>query len=167
MKMLQSFHEPYEKISLRQIKQARAHARKLGPGSSAPKLERYRVSLDTNKVDHFIDFVNQLYVYQDIAFGTRTLTLDHGSQITISNMIRTGTSPTMIMQYLQYCKEESFEPVSSATLYRLLEVREAPQQKSLSGLDNTAAEGVSSFERASGIIEELNQAGAKKVKQQS
>jgi hypothetical protein len=33
MKVLQSFHEPYEKISLRQIKQARAHAKQLGPGS--------------------------------------------------------------------------------------------------------------------------------------
>jgi len=54
MKMLQSFHEPYEKISLRQIKQARAHARKPGLGSSVPKLERHRVRLDTSKVDHFI-----------------------------------------------------------------------------------------------------------------
>ena len=91
MKMLQSFHEPYEKIRLRQIKQARAHARKLGPGSSVPKLERHRVRLDANKVDHFIDFVNRPYFYQDVAFGTRTLTLDDGSQITMPNVIRTVT----------------------------------------------------------------------------
>ena len=32
MKLLQKFHEPYEKISLRQIKRARLHARKRGPG---------------------------------------------------------------------------------------------------------------------------------------
>jgi len=112
MKVLQSFHKPYEKISLRQIKQARAHARKLGPGSSVPKLERHRVRLDTNKVDHFIDFVNRPYFYQDVAFGTRTLTLNDGSQIAMPNVIQTVTRSTMIMQYPQYCKEESFEPVS-------------------------------------------------------
>ena len=151
MKMLQSFHEPYEKISLRQIKQARAHERKLAPGSSVPKLERHPVRLDTNKVDHFIDFVNRPYFYQDVAFGTRILTLEDGSQIAMPDVIRTVTRSTMIMQYLQYCKEESFEPVSRATLYRILEVRKASQQMSLSRLDNTAAEGVSSFDRLSGI----------------
>ena len=41
-------------------------------------------------------------------------------------------------------------------------MREASQQKSLSGLDNIAAEGVASFERLLGILEELNQAGADK-----
>ena len=38
MKLLQKFHEPYEKISLRQIKRARLHARKRGPGSNVPKV---------------------------------------------------------------------------------------------------------------------------------
>ena len=41
-------------------------------------------------------------------------------------------------------------------------MREASQQKSLSGLDNIAAEGVASFERLLSILEELNQAGADK-----
>ena len=68
----------------------------------------------------------------------------------------------MIMQCLQHCKEESFEPVSRSTLYRMLEVREASQQKSLSGLDNTAAEGVSAFDRLFGILEELIGVGADK-----
>ena len=78
------------------------------------------------------------------------------------NVIRTVTRSTMIMQYFQHCKEESFEPASRSTLFRILEVRQASQQKSLSGLDNIAAEGVASFERLLGILEELNQAGADK-----
>ena len=162
MKLLQKFHEPYEKISLRQIKRARLHARKRGPGSNVPKVFSHRVRLDTNKVDHFIDFVNRPYFYQDVAFGTRTLTLDGGGKITMPNVIRTVTRSTMIMQYLQHCEEESFEPASRSTLCRILEVREASQQKSLSGLDNIAAEGVASFERLLSILEELNQAGADK-----
>ena len=162
MKLLQKFHEPYEKISLRQIKRARLHARKRGPGSNVPKVFSHRVRLDTNKVDHFIDFVNRPYFYQDVAFGTRTLTLDGGGKITMPNVILTVTRSTMIMQYLQHCEEESFEPASRSTLCRILEVREASQQKSLSGLDNIAAEGVASFERLLSILEELNQAGADK-----
>ena len=41
-------------------------------------------------------------------------------------------------------------------------MREASQQKSLSGLDNIAAEGVASFEWLLSILEELNQARADK-----
>ena len=162
MKLLQKFHEPYEKISLRQIKRARLHEWKRGPGSNVPKVFSHRVRLDTNKVDHFIDFVNRLYFYQDVAFGMRTLTLDGGGKITMPNVIQTVTRSTMIMQYLRHCKEESVEPASRSTLCRILEVREASQQKSLSGLDNIAAEGVASFERLLSILEELNQAGADK-----
>ena len=162
MKLLQKFPELYEKITLRQIKRARLPARKRGPGSNLPKVFSHRVRLDTNKVDHFIDFVNRPYFYQDVAFGTRTLTLDGGGKITMPNVIRTVTRSTMIMQYLQHCEEESFEPASRSTLCRILEVREASQQKSLSGLDNIAAEGVASFERLLSILEELNQAGAEK-----
>jgi len=47
----------------------------------------------------------------------------------------------MVKQYLQFCEEEQFEPLSCATLFRVLEVREASQQKSRSGLDNVAADG--------------------------
>ena len=106
MKLLQKFPEPYEKISLRQIKRARLHARKRGPGSNLPKVFSHRVRLDTSKVNHFIDFVNRPYFYQDVAFGTRTLTLDGGRKITMPNVIRSVTRSTMIMQYLQHCKEE-------------------------------------------------------------
>ena len=52
----------------------------------------------------------------------------------------------MIAQYLELCQEESFELLSQATLYRILEVREASQRKALKGLDNVAAEGTAAFE---------------------
>ena len=57
------------------------------------------------------------------------------------NIIRKVTRATMIRQYLKFCEEEQYEPLSRASLFRVLEVREASQQKSLSGLDNTAADG--------------------------
>ena len=52
----------------------------------------------------------------------------------------------MIKQYLQFCEEEQFEPLSRATLFRVLKVKEASQQKLLSGLDNIATNGSAGFE---------------------
>ena len=70
----------------------------------------------------------------------------------------------MIRQYLQFCEEEQFEPLSRATLFRVLDVREASQQKSLSGLDNIAADGSSGFERLYDIVNELGQLGLERSK---
>jgi Fe2+ or Zn2+ uptake regulation protein len=117
---------------LETIKMANAH----GSGSIVLKVVNHSVCLDTGKVKHFVDFINyRPYFYQDVTFGT--LTLDDGRQATIPNIVCTITRSTMIKQYL-YCKEESFQPISHSTMYRILGLREASQQKSLSGIDNTA-----------------------------
>ena len=50
----------------------------------------------------------------------------------------------MVSQYLQFCQEEDFEPLSHATMYRILEVCEASKRKALHGLDN--ADGAAAFE---------------------
>ena len=66
-------------------------------GSNVPKVFIHRIRLGTGKVDHFMDFVNRAYFYQDVAFGTRTLTFGGGGKITMPNVIRTVTRSTMIM----------------------------------------------------------------------
>ena len=162
MKKLQKLHEPYESITTWQIKRARAHARECGPGLLAEKSSSYRVRLDVTLVDHFIDFINRPYFYQDVAFGTQKLKLNNGQEVLIPIVIRTVTRSTMISQYLMFCEEEQVVPLSRATLFRILEVREASQQRSLCGLDNTAAEGSAGFERISKIADDLQQMGQEK-----
>ena len=162
MNKLQKLHEPYESITTWQIKKARAHARECGPGLSVEKPSSHRVRLDTTLVDHFVDFINRPYFYQDVAFGTRKLKLDNGEEVTMPNVVRTVTRSTMISQYLMFCEEEMVVPLSRATLFRILEVREASQQRSLCGLDNTAAEGSAGFERICRIVEDLQQMGEEK-----
>ena len=76
------------------------------------------------------------------------------------NVVRTVTRSTMLAQYWQYCSEEEFEPLSRATLYRILEVREASQRKALQGLDNVAADGATAFNTIEKIVDELEKAGA-------
>lgn len=90
-----------------------------------------------------------------MAFGTRKLRLSSGKNITMPNVIRKVTRATMVKQYLQFCEEEQFEPLNRATLFRVLEVREASQQKSLSGLDNIAGDGSAGFERLDRVVMNL------------
>ena len=130
VKKLQRLHEPYESLTAWQIKRARTHAREFGPGFTVEKSSSHRIRLDTNLVDHFIGFINRPYFYQDVAFGTRKLKLDNGEEITMPNVVRTVTRSTMISQYLIFCEEEKVVPLSRATLFRILKVREASQQRS-------------------------------------
>ena len=154
MEKLQKLHEPFESITMWQIKRARAHAREYGPGFTLEKASSYRVRLDTALVDHFIEFVNRPYFYQDVSFGTRKLKLDNGEQVTMPNVIRTVTRSTMIQQYLQFCEEEEIKPLSRATLFRILEIREASQQKSLAATDRPDG-----FEKIKQIVDDLDQIG--------
>ena len=84
-----------------------------------------------SKVDHFIEFINPPYFYQDVSFGTKLLKLDSGETIEMPNVVRTGTRSTMISQYIQFCQEEKCEQLSRSSLFKILEVREAFQRKSL------------------------------------
>ena len=108
-----------------------------------------------NKVDHFIDFVNRPYFHQDVAFGTRKLKLESGELMEMPNVVRIVTRSTMVAQYQQFCSEQSFEPLSRSTLLGILEVPEASQRKSLSVLDNTAADGSRAFQTMENIVEQL------------
>jgi len=162
VKQLQKLHEPYEKVTQWQIKRARAHAKNIGPGMEVKKTTFHRVSLDMTKVDHFLDFVNRPYFHQDVAFGMRKLKLESGEVIEMPNVIRTVTRSTMIKQYQQYCQENNVQPLSRATLYRILEVRQASERKSLHGVDNTAADGTVAFDTVKSILKQLSNFGVEK-----
>ena len=148
-------HKTYEPITEWELRKAKLHANNEGPGVPVEKLIYHRVRLDAVKFSHFLDFINRPYFYQDVAYGACTIKISSGE-----NVIRTVTRSTMIAQYLELLQEESFEPLSQATLYRILEVREASQRKALKGLDNVAAEGTAAFETLEKVVEELQKAGA-------
>ena len=155
-------HEPYGKITKWQIKKARAHANANGPGNEVKKIKQNRIRIDRTKLDHFIDFANQPHYYQDVAFGTRNIKLDSGSKLTIPNVIRNVTRSTLISQYMQYCDEQKVMPLSRATLFRILKIREASERKSLHGVDNIAADGSLGFEKLKQIVFEMEELGVGK-----
>ena len=68
----------------------------------------------------------------------------------------------MINQYVEYCKEQEYEPLGRTTMFKILEVREASQRKSLQGLENTAADGATGFQTLEAILESLGKGGIDK-----
>ena len=153
-------HEPFEKLSDRQIKKARARAKNVGVGFNVDKVPQHRGRMDLVKVDHFLSFVDQPYFHQDVAYGTRTLKLDSSERLVMPNVLRIVGRSTMIEQYFKYCSEEGFDPLGRSTLYRILQVREASQRKSLQGLDNIAAAGAEGFDNMHKIVDELKDCSA-------
>ena len=121
---LEKLHEPFEKLSDRQIKKARLQTKISGPGLPLKKAISHRVRIDMVKLDHFLTFVDRPYFYQDVAYGQRTLKLESGERLAMPNIIRTVTRSTMIAQYLVFCEDDGFQPLSRATMYRVLKVRE-------------------------------------------
>ena len=110
---LMRYHELYEPLMHWQIKQARKHAKEKGPGILQEKTVQHRIHLPMAKVNHFIDFVNSPYFYQDVAYGTSVIKLETGEKLAVPNVMRTITRTTTINQYLQYCDEERFSPLST------------------------------------------------------
>ena len=51
------------------------------------KMKR-RVRLDMGKVDHFVDFINRPYFYQDVSCGNMVLTPDNGDRIEMPDVVR-------------------------------------------------------------------------------
>ncbi|CAH3173327.1 unnamed protein product [Porites lobata] len=162
MTKLKKIHQPYGSLSTWEIKQARSHAKMHGPGTIPEIKTKHRVRLDMRKVDHFVEFINRPYFYQDVSYGNKVLTLDNGDRIEMPNVVRILTRSTMIEQYLEYCKEQCHEPLSRSSLFKILEVREASQRKSLQGLDNTAADGAAGVQTIETLVETLEKGGMEK-----
>ena len=150
-------------LSKWRIDQARSHATQTGKGQPVKEKPIYRARIESAKVDHFLDYISRPELLQDVDFGTKTLKLDSGERIVIPAVVRTLIPSRIIEQYVQYCKQEQFEPTSERSLYRILEVCSASMQNSLAGLDNVTAEGTEAIDNLIKIIETLVENGADKA----
>ena len=159
---LKDIHKPFENLSGRQIKKARAQAKTGGPGVRVEKVPQHIIRLKQQQLDHCLEFTMRPYYYQDVAYGTRTIKLQSGEELTMPNVVRTVAKCTIVNQYLDHCLQTGFQPISRSTMWRVLEVQEASQRKSLRGLNNTAADGADGFKDLLRIVDELEGSGAVK-----
>ena len=91
MSMLQKIYQPYGKPSTWKIKRARSHANLSGLGTTLEVTTKHRVRLDMGKVDHFVEFTNRPYFYQDVSYGSKIPILESGDRIEMPNVVRTVT----------------------------------------------------------------------------
>ena len=96
----------FPEISLRQIKNARKHAEKVGRGEVTTKEPIHRCRLDMKKVKGFIEFISRSTFLQDVAFGTKVLKLSSGESIVIPALVRTMTATKIIHLYQDDCARE-------------------------------------------------------------
>ena len=142
------------------IGQARQHDNEAGKGQIVPEQTIFRKRIDQGKVDHFISYISQPQLHQDV-FGTKTLKLDSGERIIILAVVRTLIPSRIIEQYTSFFREQHFEPASTRSLFRMLDVCSASMQKSLHGLDSIKAEGTEAFDNLREIVDTLLENAAK------
>ena len=76
--------------------------------------------------------------------------------IEIPNVIQLMIPSRVVEQYITFCKEQEFEPLSKRTLLRILSTScPVSERKSLQGLDYYVADGGKAFDELLVVIEKL------------
>ena len=104
-----------------------------------------------NKCEHFLDFILNNGLLQDVAYGTATLKYENGEKQIVPHAIVVARFKHVISYYLQFCTNESFEPLLESSLYKILKQMNPSQRKSLAALDTTA-ESLNGFKTLKNIV---------------
>lgn len=139
--------------------EAKRHCLKHERGAPVPSASPPGMRVSTAQIDHFIAFSTSAHVIQDLPFGERTITLTTRVTIKVPNVLRTMVPERLVRQYLTYCDETGFKPLSRSTLLRILNVCAASVRKSLQGLDYISSSGAQAFEDLCEVAETLGDAG--------
>ena len=137
---------------------ARVYADEYGKGMAVVPPPRTNVRYYPAQVEHFIDFVLSSHVSTDVPFGEKTLRLSDGTELHISDTIRSMNSTRIIQQYYGYCHQmcSDFTPLGSSSLYKILDCCKASTRKALQGLNNFVADGVAAFDGLKVMTENLS-----------
>ena len=113
-----------------------------------------RLKLDINKCNHFLDFIFNNGLLQDVASGTSVLKYTNGEKQVVPHAILVARFKHVITYYQKYC-DESLQPLSERTLYRILNELNPSQRKSIAGLDDTTADGLNGFKSLENVVKFL------------
>ena len=134
---------------------ARHHLLLHGRGSKVPSVKNTRMCIAPEKLDHFLAFITSTHIIQDIPFGEKTLKLSSNAEIKVPNVVRSLIPEHIVLQYLGYCKDVGFTPMSRSTLCKVLSVCSASTRKSLQGLDYVSAAGAKAFDELEKVVDKL------------
>lgn len=135
---------------------ARQHLLLHGRGTEVPLEKQTRTRVSQERLDHFLAFITSTRIIQDLPFGQKTLKLSSGTEIIIPNVIRSTIPSHIVKQYKSYCVDTGFDsPLSTSSLYRILNVCAASTRKSLQGLDYFTSDGAKAFDDLIEVVQKL------------
>ena len=126
--------------------EVKRHCLAYGRGAPIQSIRAARIDVASSQIEDFIAFITSSHIVQDLPFGERSITLSNKETIKIPNVIRTMIPKRVIKQYLAYCNDSGFKPLSRSTLLHIVAVYPASVRKSLQGLDYVSSAGAQAFE---------------------
>ena len=91
-------------------------------------------------------------------FGQKILRLYNGTALHVPNTIRFSIPTRIINQYYLYCQQMclTFVPLSSSSLFKLLDVCKASSREAFQGLNNFVADGSAAFTQLYKLVDGLD-----------
>ena len=121
---------------------ARDHLLLHGRGSNVDSVKSSRMYIAPEKLDHFLAFITSTHIVQDLPLGEKIHKLSSRAEIKVPNVVRSLIPEHIVLQYISYCSDTGFKPMSRTTLCKVLKVCFASTRKSLQGLDYVSAAGM-------------------------
>ena len=83
--------------------------------------------LNTDKVEHFFEFIFNSGLLQDVAYGTCNINCDSGLKLKVANTVLTTKYTYAVTLYLKSCTD--YEPLSTSTLFCIFIRAVKPSQR--------------------------------------
>ena len=95
------------------------------------KEKHTRLRLDITKAEHFLDYMFNSGLLQDVAYGVKRLKFDNGTNAKVANAVLTTKYSHAIMLYQNTCEASNYQPLSVQSLFRILRNIKPSQRKCL------------------------------------
>ena len=113
-----------------------------------------RNRMNTEKCEHFLNFLFSSGLIQDVAYGMTNIKFDSGDVQSIPHTILQTKFSHTIDFYKTSCSELNYTPLSTTTLRKVLKAINPSQRKSLAGLDDVTADAMNGFELLNKTLKE-------------
>ena len=90
-----------------------------------------RLTLDTNKCEHFLEFIFNSGLLQDVAYGVSRIKFDSGIVQKVANAVLTTKYSHTIALYEMNCASIGYKPLSQRSLWRILKAVKLSTRKCL------------------------------------
>ena len=116
---------------------------------------RIRQRLDPAKIDYFISWITESSLLISIPWGQTNLKLENGEVISIPRQMLQAQQSQIVYLYKQHCDEFGIDSLSDRTVYSILNIIHASEQKFISGIDDFVKSAIDGWTILKKIIQQL------------